>query len=163
MIQHPHHVEAVGGAVLAGIPPDTQDNGDGAAVAGQATLPGHEDFPESGPTAEVVIRLIEDAVSQPGAHDGADQEHIQQGVQQGGVYLFPYEETLHDVPAQDEAAHEQQRIPPEFEPADMQNDGINIPMNYQKIYHSKDKDSKILQICFFCTGVIFVVNLQLLS
>ena len=134
MVQHPDIVEIVLLAILVGVPPDAQEEGDGAAMAGEAAFPGHEDFPEALPTAQIIVWLIEEAVPQTGAYDGADKKHIQHGIQEALADFFPTDETAHDVPAQDEPADKQDRIPPELNAAKVEDDGVYVPIDYQ-IFH----------------------------
>lgn len=140
MVHEPHDVEVVLGAVFPCVPDEAKDDGDGASVACQAALPWHEYLPEALPGAKVIVRLVEDAMPKTCTHDGADKEHVQHGIQQGRIYLFLKEEMLHYEPSQNEPAHEQQRVPPEFKPSYMQDGRVDIPMYYQ-IFH----DAKIVK------------------
>ena len=129
VVQQPHEIEIVLLPVVVREPPHPEDQGDGAAMAGEAALPRHEDLPEALPAAQVVVRLVEQAVPEAGAHDGADQQGIEQRVQQFRVDLLALEEPFEDEPAQDEAAHEQERVPAEFETSDMQDGRVDVPMD----------------------------------
>ena len=141
VVHYPEHIEVIGTAVLMGIPPYTYYEGYGAAVAGETAFPGLENLQEAFPAAKIVVRLIEEAVTQPRSHYGADKEHIKHRVQQFLVYLFAAEEAPHYKPAQDEAAHKQQRIPSEFESAQLQYGGIHIPVHNQ-CFHNGCKYTK---------------------
>lgn len=140
VVYKPHEVEVILLSVLVHVPDEAEDDGYGAAVAGKTALPRHENLPEALPGAKVIVRLVEDAVTQARSHDGADKKRVQERIQQLLVHLFPLEEVLHYEPSQDESAHEQQRIPPELKPADMQYRRVYIPMYYQ-IFH----DAKIVK------------------
>ena len=136
VVQQPDEVKIVLLPVVDPEPPHPEDQGDGAAVAGKAALPRHEDLPEALPAAQIVIRLVEQTVPKAGAHDGADQQRIEQRVQQLRIDLFALEEPLEDEPAQDEPAHEQDGVPAEFENSemqegqiDMQDGRVDVPMD----------------------------------
>ena len=121
---------------MAGEPPHRKQQGDGAAVAGQASLPGHENLQEPCPGAKIVIRLVKNAVSQTGAHDRRDEQGVQQRVHQLGVHFLPGEEPFEQVPADDEARHEEQAVPADLERTDVEKYGIDVPMHEQeRIYH----------------------------
>lgn len=78
VIHEPHEVEVVFPAVMVCVPEHCKEQHDGAAMACKSSFPRHEYFQESLPAAEIVFRLIEDAMSESGAHDGAYQQCIEQ-------------------------------------------------------------------------------------
>ena len=125
MVHYPEIIEAVFGAVMAGEPPH------GPAVAGEPALPRLEDLPEALPAAEIIVRLIEEAVAEARAYDGGYQQGIKQRVEQLGLDALALEEPLEDVPSQDEAGDEQQRIPPDSELSDVEYDGVHVPVDEQ--------------------------------
>ena len=72
-VDDPQEVDVVALAVLMGEPPDGQQQGYSPSVTGKSAFPGHENLEETLPGAEIVVRLIEDAVTQTGSHDGGNQ------------------------------------------------------------------------------------------
>ena len=62
-VHYPQEIETVFPAVMGRVPPHREKQGDGAAVARQAALPGHEYLQEAFPAAEIVVGLVEDAVA----------------------------------------------------------------------------------------------------
>ena len=90
-VEYPEHVEPVLLTVAVGVPPDRQDDTDGAAMRGQAALPGLEYLdPVLG--RQVVGGFIEETVAEPGAHDGADKQGVEQRLQQLGINAFTFVE-----------------------------------------------------------------------
>ena len=98
-------------------------------MAGQAALPGHEDLPEALPGAEVVVRLVEDAVPEACAHDRADEEGVEEGVHQVPVHLLTGEEPFEEIPADDETGYEQEAVPADLDRSDMEKDGVEVPVD----------------------------------
>ena len=98
----------MGLSVFGGEPPHSKKQGDGAAMRGQAAFPGHEYLPEASPGAEIIIRLIEYAVPETGAYDGADQKGVEKRVQKLLRNAFAAEEPAENIPADNEAGNEQQ-------------------------------------------------------
>ena len=143
MVEDPDKVDVVGLAVLPGPPPHAEQQHDGAAVTRQAALPGHENLPEALPAAEVIVGLVEDAVTQAGAHDGTDQQGVQQRVEQFLAHALTAEEPPEDIPAQDESRDEQQAVPAEFKIPDMQDGRIDVPM-YKQHFHYRFNLTNIL-------------------
>ena len=79
--------------------------------------------------AEIVFRLIEDAMSESGTHDGAYQQCIEQWVQQIFGDAFSSEEPSEYKPAQYESRHEEERIPSEPERPYMKKNRVHMPVD----------------------------------
>ena len=65
----------------------------------QTALPRLENLPEPVPAAEEIVRLIEYAMTQAGAHDRSDQQGVKQRIEKLLADAFPPEELPEDVPA----------------------------------------------------------------
>ena len=128
-VQEPEEIEVMLLAIAVGEPPHREQQRDGAAVAGQAALPGHEYLQESGPGAEIVVRLVEDAVAEAGADDRGDQQGVEQRIHQLGVHLLAGEEPLEKIPADDEARHEEQAVPADLQGTDLEEYGVDVPVH----------------------------------
>ena len=124
-VHDPEEVEVILLAVMIGEPPHREEQGDGAAVAGEAALPGHENLPEPRPGAEIIIH----AVAEAGAHDRGDQQGEEQRVHDLGVHLLAGEEPFEEIPADDESRHEQQAVPADLERSDLEKDGVDVPVH----------------------------------
>lgn len=135
MVKHPQEIEIIFPSVMAGKPPHRYNKRDCTSMAGQTALPRHENLPEAFPAAEIIVRLIEDAVSEPCAHYSADKQGIKQRVKQLHRHTFPLEEPLEDEPSEHEPCHEKNRIPPDRHRAYMENLRIDIPVYKKKIQH----------------------------
>lgn len=136
MVEQPDKVEMLLRTVFAGIPPHAQQQHYGAAMACEAAFPRHENLQEALPAAEIVVGLVEYAMSQPGADDGTEKERIQQRVKKVFAHALPLEEPLENIPAKYEPAHEKQRIPSQPEISYMENDRIDMPMYVKDLQHN---------------------------
>ena len=102
MVEYPEEVEVMLFAVMLCKPPHCYEKRYGTSMAGESSFPRHEDFPEAFPAAQVVVGLIEKAVSQTRSHDCAYEQGIEQRVKEFRTYLLLLEEHLEDVPSEDE-------------------------------------------------------------
>lgn len=104
-------------------------------MACESAFPRHEYLQKALPASEIVVRLVEDAMSESGAYYRGYQEGIEQWIQQVLRDAFSSEKPSEDVPSQDEAWYEQYGIPSEAEWADMENDRIHMPVDKQHFEH----------------------------
>ena len=103
MVKNPHEVEIIFSAVMLGEPPHRDEEGDCTAMTGKSSFPRHEDFPESFHAAQIIIRLIEEAMSKTGTYDGTYKKSIQKRIQQSFRHAFPSEEASEYEPSKDES------------------------------------------------------------
>ena len=68
-------------------------------MAGKSTLPWHEYLPEPLPAAKIIIRLIEETMSQTGTDYRAYQKSIKERIKKGYRDSFPFEEPFEDEPS----------------------------------------------------------------
>ena len=108
MVKNPYEIEVVFPSVMLSEPPHRYEEGYGASVACESAFPRHEYFPECLPAAEIIVRLVEKAMSETGADDCTYQEGIKEGVKQGFRHSFPSEETSEDEPSEYESRDEKQ-------------------------------------------------------
>ena len=78
--------EAVFPAVFVHVPPHGQQYAYSSSVRGQAAFPGHQYLPGMG---QVVFRVVEQAMPQPGADDSSYEECNQKRVQRLGRQALP--------------------------------------------------------------------------
>ena len=131
-VEHPHRVEAVLAAILVGIIDDAEHDGKDSSVAGKAALPYLENLDGM---SQVEFRLIEEAVAQAGAHYGADEQDVQQRLEQLDVDVLPFVEFIEQPVAQREAGYEEQRIETQRIVADREDGRIDVPNYREKICH----------------------------
>ena len=122
-------------AVLLPIEPHGDEDGDGGAMAGQALKACETavlERPEYlGPVlgSEEIVEIIEQAMSQTGTYEHR-QEHIDHhAVEVVAIDLLVLEYPREDEVAQHKSAEESQRIPPQPETPDVEQHGIDIPMD----------------------------------
>ena len=63
----------------------------------KSSLPGHEYLQEAGPAAEIIVRLVEEAVSEPCAYDGGYQQCIEERIEEALLDFLAAEEPGEDV------------------------------------------------------------------
>ena len=76
MVHNPHEIKAVFGTEFACKPNHSDEKGYGASVTGKSTLPRHKNLQKALPGAEIIFRLIENAVSESGSHYSAYEQSI---------------------------------------------------------------------------------------
>jgi len=77
----------------------------------EAALPRHEYLPETLPRSEVVVGLVEEAVTQTGTYDGGNQKGVKQGIEQRLGDALALKEPLEDIPAKYESRYKEQGVP----------------------------------------------------
>ena len=97
-VKNPEQVEIVFATVVMREPPHGQYKGDGASMACESSFPYHEYLPETFPGAEIIVRLVEQAVPEPCPHDCGDKQGVEQRIQQGDRDAFPPEEPFEYKP-----------------------------------------------------------------
>ena len=102
MVQNPDEIEIVLLSVMMGVPHHREEKHNGAPVAGQAALPGHEDFQKALPAAEIVVRLVEYAMAEPCSHNGSDEQCIEKRVEKFLLHALSSEEPSEYEPSEDE-------------------------------------------------------------
>ena len=106
------------------------------SMTGETSLPWHEYLQKALPTAEIILRLIKDAVSKPCSDYSSYQQCIEKRIQKVLRNAFPTEEPSEDEPSQDKTGDKKNRVPSQTERADLENDRIHIPVNEQKLEHT---------------------------
>ncbi len=104
-------------------------------MACKPSFPRHEYLPESLPAAEIIVRLIKQAMSQASTHDCTDEQCIKQRVKQCLRYSFPLEEPFEYEPSENEPGNEQHRIPSQGQGPDMENLRIHVPVYHKHFKH----------------------------
>ena len=104
-------------------------------MTGETSFPGLEYLPEALPTAEIVVRLIEETVAQTRTDNGRDEQGVEERVYEFLVQPFPAEEPAEDIPAEYESADKQEGVPPDVETEDMEEHGIYVPVDEKKVKH----------------------------
>ena len=117
-------------------PPHCNKQRDSAAMTGESAFPWHEYLPEPLPAAEIIVRLIEEAMAQTGSDDSTDQKRIEKRIKKSLRNPFPLEEPLEYEPSEDETRDEKQRIPPERNRSDAEYLRIYMPVYHQCLKHS---------------------------
>ena len=113
-VHNPHKVEVVLPAELVREPYHRDNQSDCSAVTRETALPWHENLREASPRAEVIVRLIEEAVSQTRPDNRGNQQSVKQIVQKR-TDLNPliFEKVTEYVPTDDESRNEENRIVPD--------------------------------------------------
>ena len=135
LVEYPQQVEAFFLTVFGRIPPHCEDDTDGASVAGESALPGHEHFLETLPGAEIVRGIVEGAVAEACTDDHRNQHRVEKRVEQGLADTLPTVETPHYIPAEYEAGHEKQGVPADTQRADVEKNRIYVPVYCKNINH----------------------------
>ena len=135
VIHYPQVVETLLVAVPAGEPDHGKDKRYGAAMAGEPALPRLEDLPEAFPAAEIIIRLVKQAVPEARAHYRGYKERVKERVEKFLGHAFTLEEPFEYVPAEYESGDEQEGIPPDPETAYVEYDRVDVPVNCKKFKH----------------------------
>ena len=135
MVENPEKIEIVFLPVMMGEPPHRQYQGDCPSVTCKPAFPRHEYLPEAFPAAEIIVRLIEDAVPEPCSDDSTYKKGIQQRVEELQRNAFPLEEPFEYEPSENEPGYEQYGIPPDGDGSYMEYFRIDIPVYKQKIKH----------------------------
>ena len=134
-VHDPKEIEIVVLAVFVRVPPHCEYQGDGASVAGETALPGHEYLQEPLPAAEIIVGLIEYAVAQTRAHNRRNQKSVQKRIEDFLVHAFAAHEPAEDIPADHESCDEQEGIIPDAQTPDVEEDWIDVPMYEKKVCH----------------------------
>lgn len=95
----------------------------------QTALPWHKYLPKTLFGAKIIGWVIENAMPQTRTDKGTEYEGIKQRIKKILVHSLPTEEISENVPAQKEAGAKQKGIPSDAEISDMENHGINMPIN----------------------------------
>ena len=135
VVQQPEEVEPVLLSVMTCKPPHCQQKCYRATMAGKPSFPRHEYLPEALPAAEIIVRLIEDAVPKPCTHDSADKQCIQKRVEEFHRHPFSLEEPFENEPSENKARYKQYGIPSDGQRTDMEYLRIHIPVYVQDIQH----------------------------
>ena len=109
---------------------NAQDESKYSSVAGKTAFP-HFEYLYG--MRQIIAGLIEEAVSETSSDDGADEQDIEQGLQQCSVDILSLVEFVEQPVAEREAGHEQQGIETEGIVADRENGGIDVPYYREKI------------------------------
>lgn len=129
-VENPPDVKAVLFPIPAGEPDHRQYQGYRAAVARQAAVPGLENLQESFPGGKIILRLVEDTVTETGSDNRCNQQGIQQRIQDFFADSFPPDEPAEDEITDDETGHKQQGIPANAEiPPEMYQLVVDVPNN----------------------------------
>ena len=137
MIQNPYEIKVVFPAVMPCKPPHCDKEGYGTSMTGETSLPRHENFSEALPAAQIIIRLIEEAVAQTGTYDCTYEKGIEKRIQQCFRNAFPSEESSENEPTENESRHEKQRIPPQRYRPDAEYLRIHMPVYHQCFKHAQ--------------------------
>ena len=106
MIKNPYEIEVMLLAVMSCKPPHRDEEGYGTSVTCETALPRHEDLLESLPAGKIIVRLVEEAMSETGTNDRSYQKSIKKRIQKTFRHTFPSEEASEDVPSEDESRDE---------------------------------------------------------
>ena len=136
MVKNPYEIEIISTSVMSCKPPHCNEQRDSAAMTGESAFPWHEYLPEPLPAAEIIVRLIEEAMAQTGTDDSTDQKSIKKRIKKSLGNSFPLEEPLEDEPSKDETRDEKQRIPPERNRSDAEYLRIYMPVYHQCLKHN---------------------------
>ena len=113
-VHNPHEVEVVLPAELVRKPYHRDNQSDCSAVTRETALPRHENLREARPRAEVIVRLIEEAVSQTRPDNRGNQQSVKQIVQKRtDLNPLVFEKMSEYVPTDDESRNEENRIVPD--------------------------------------------------
>ena len=103
MVKNPDKVEVILTSIVMCKPYHRNEKCNGAPMAGKSALPWHEYLPESLPTAKIIIRLIEDTVSETGADYRADKKSVQKRIKKVSRNFLSIEKPLENKPSKDES------------------------------------------------------------
>ena len=145
MVKNPYEIKIVLPAIMPCKPDHCNKQSNCSSMAGQSSLPRHEDLPEALPASEIVIRLIEDAVTQTRSDDGTYQECIEKRIQERLRNILPSEEPSEDIPSEYEAGNEQKSVPAERKSTDVEDLRIHAPMYCQCFKHMPIYKNKSLR------------------
>ena len=90
-------------AVVSRKPYHCNDKGYSASMTGKASLPWHENLPESFPTSEIVIRLIEQAMSKTGTDNCTYEQRVEKRIKKGHWHVLSGKEPFEDIPTEYES------------------------------------------------------------
>jgi hypothetical protein len=79
--------------------------------------------------SQVIFRLIEQTVTQPGSNECTNDKCVQQRIQQGGRYTFTPEKVFEIKIAYGKGNNEAKAVIPDFYGPDREDNGVNIPID----------------------------------
>ena len=103
MVKDPHKIKVILASIMSCKPNHCNKQSDSTSVTCKSSLPRHKDLPEALPAAKIVVRLIEQTVSESGSYDRTDKESIEKRIQKSLRNALPLEEPLEDLPAKDKS------------------------------------------------------------
>ena len=87
-------------------PPHCNEEGYRTSMAGETAFPRHEYLSESLPAAQIVVRLIEEAMTQAGTYYGSYQKGVEKRIKKGLGHALPPEEPSEYEPTEYESRNE---------------------------------------------------------
>ena len=102
MVKNPHEIEVMFPSIMSCKPPHCNKECNGSAMTRETAFPRHEYFREALPAAEIIIRLVEEAVAQTGTDYSTDEKGIEKRIKKRHRNAFPLEEPFEDEPSEDE-------------------------------------------------------------
>ena len=77
-------------------------------MARETSLPRHKDLTESLPAAEIIVRLVEEAVSETGTDDSSYEKCVEERIKKTFRHSPSPEEASEDEPSENESRDEKQ-------------------------------------------------------
>ena len=154
VIKNPHEIEVIFSSVMLCKPPHCNKQSYGSAMAGKAAFPWHEYLLEAFPAAEIIVRLIEEAMAETGTHDSTYQKSIEQRIKKSLRHSFLSEEAPEDEPSEYESRYEKKRVPPYGNRTDAEYLRIHAPMYCQCLKHEFHFNPA--KIIISCSEIIYI-------
>ena len=103
MIEDPDKIKVILATIMPCKPPHCNKESNSAAVTCKTTFPRHEDFHETIPAAKVIVRLIEEAVTQTGTDNGSYKKSIEKRIKKFLRHTLATEKSPEDEPSENES------------------------------------------------------------